>query len=79
MSQIHDQADSYEFHREMMERQQEKDDELKESLTDEQVDIIQDYYFAEYASHNEDFAGFDNYFDGLTYDECLSILKKENE
>ena len=79
MTQIYDQADSYEYHREQMEKAQAIDDELKEkNLDDSDWDIIQDYYFAEYASHNEDFAGAERWMEELSYDECLTILKKNN-
>ena len=56
---------------------------MKEEITDEEADILQDYYFGHYASHNEDEAGCELWMSDLDREEVDYYLKKakkeENE
>ena len=54
---------------------------MKEEITDDEADILQDYYFEHYAIHNEDEAGCDRWMSDLDREEVdylLVKIKKEN-
>ena len=73
------QHDNYEFHRERMEKEAQEDNAKKETIDDSDWDKIQDYYFENYASHNEDFSGAENWMEDLSYEECLDVIKRNDK
>jgi hypothetical protein len=54
---------------------------MKEEITDEEADILQDYYFEHYATHNEDEAGCECWMADLDREEVdylIAKIKKNN-
>lgn len=49
---------------------------MKEEITDEEADLLQDYYFGHYALHNEDEAGCDYWMSNLDREEVEHYLKQ---
>jgi hypothetical protein len=49
---------------------------MKEEITDEEADILQDYYFGHYAINNDDEDGCDYWMSNLDREEVEYYLKQ---
>ena len=52
---------------------------MKEEITDEEADLLQDYYFEHYANHNEDEAGCEYWMTDLDREEVDYLIAKINK
>ena len=56
-----------------------KVDNMKDDLTDEEMDLLSEYYFGNYAKNNHDEIGCDYWMSNLTEEEARAILKAKDE
>jgi len=48
-------------------------------IIEENLATLQNHYFSNYASNNEDFDGFDRWSESLTQEEIDEIVRKEEQ